>query len=85
MGARDRPSRRRGSGHGAKRDLVRKITVEVSEHDLAAAQALTGKGVTETVRAGLTTLASLRAQRELLKLRGKLDLGISVEDMKHDR
>jgi hypothetical protein len=48
-------------------------------------QGFTGKGVTETVRAGLKKLASIRAQRELVRYRGKLDLGISVEDMKQDR
>jgi hypothetical protein len=64
---------------------VRKITVEVPAHDLASAQALTGKGVTDTVRAGLKHLASLRAQRAMLKLRGQVDLGLSIEDMKYDR
>lgn len=49
---------------------MRKITVEVPESDLEGAQALTGLGVTETVRAGLKTLASLKAQQGLRELRG---------------
>ena len=64
---------------------LRKITVQVSEHDLEAAQAYTGEGVTETVRAGLKKLASIRAQRELLKLRGKVKFSMTIEEMKYDR
>ena len=45
---------------------MRKITVEVPLRDLENAQALTGQGVTETVRAALRKLASIRAQQELL-------------------
>jgi hypothetical protein len=64
---------------------LRKITVEVAVRDLESAQALTGKGVTETVRIGLKQLASVGAQRELLKYQGKVDLGMSWEEMKYDR
>ena len=63
----------------------RKITVQVSEHELEAAQAYTGAGVTETVRAALKRLASLRAQQELLKLRGKVKFSLTAEQLKHDR
>jgi hypothetical protein len=41
---------------------MRKITVEVPEDMLAIAQQQTGAGVTETVRAGLKNLASIRAR-----------------------
>jgi hypothetical protein len=44
---------------------LRKITVQVPENDLEMAQAYTGEGVTETVRAGLKKLASIQAQHEL--------------------
>jgi hypothetical protein len=64
---------------------MRKITVEVSEADLESAQALTGAGVTETVRAALKKLASVRAQHELLKLRGKVKFSMSLEEMRYDR
>lgn len=57
---------------------MRKITVEVDEADLAAAQALTGEGVTETVRAALRKLRSIKAQQELLKLRGKVKFGVDL-------
>jgi hypothetical protein len=63
----------------------RKITVSVPEDLLVSAQKETGAGVTETVREGLKKLASLRAQRELLTLRGKVKFSMTWEDMKEDR
>jgi hypothetical protein len=57
---------------------MRKITVEVSEDVLKSAQAFTGEGVTETVRAALQKLASIRAQQELKKLRGKVKFGVDL-------
>jgi hypothetical protein len=63
---------------------LRKITVQVSEDDLDMAQAYTGEGVTETVRAALKKLANLRAQQELLKLRGKVRFSQSIAELKHD-
>ena len=65
-------------------DRLRKITVQVSEHDLAAAQAYTGEGVTETVRAGLTRLASAKAQQELRKLRGTFRFTIELDQLRDD-
>ena len=64
---------------------MRKITVEVPLRDLENAQALTGQGVTETVRAALRKLASVRAQRELRKLRGKVKFSMSLGEMRYDR
>jgi hypothetical protein len=64
---------------------LRKITVQIAEDDLAMAQAYTGEGVTQTVRAGLRRLASMKAQRELLKLRGKVKFSMTLDELKHDR
>lgn len=64
---------------------MRKITVEVPEDMLAMAQQQTGAGVTETVRAGLKKLASIRAQQELRKLRGKVKFSMTLEEMRYDR
>ena len=64
---------------------LRKITVQVPESDLALAQAYTGEGVTETVRAGLRRLASMNAQQRLLKLRGKVKFSMTSDELKHDR
>jgi hypothetical protein len=63
----------------------RKITVSVPEDLLASAQKQTGAGVTETVRQGLKKLAALRAQRQLLALRGKVKFSMTWEEMKEDR
>ena len=63
----------------------RKITLQVPEQDLAMAQAYTGEGVTETVRAALKKLASMKAQRELLKLRGKVKFSLTSDELKYDR
>ena len=64
---------------------LRKITVQVLEKDLAMAQAYTGEGVTDTVRAGLKKLASMKAQRELLKLQGKVQFSLTSDELKYDR
>ena len=64
---------------------LRKITVQVPEADLQSAQAYTGEGVTDTVRAGLRTLANIRAQNELRKLRGKVKFSMTWQEMKYDR
>jgi hypothetical protein len=69
----------------APMNALRKITVQVAESDLELAQAYTGEGVTETVRAGLKRLASMKAQQELLKLRGKVKFSKTSEELKYDR
>lgn len=64
---------------------LRKITVQVPERDLEMAQELTGQGITETVRAGLKRLASIRAQQRLLKLRGKVKFSMTLDELRYDR
>ncbi len=64
---------------------MRKITVQVPEDLLEKAQACTGEGVTETVRAGLKKLASILAQKELLNLRGKVKFSLSLDELREDR
>jgi len=64
---------------------MRKITVEIPEDLLESAQAFTGEGITETVRAALAKLASMRAQREFLKLRGTYKFSIDLDELREDR
>jgi hypothetical protein len=64
---------------------MRKITVEVPAELLENAQAETGEGITEKVRAGLRKLASIRAQKLALALRGKVKFSMSWQEMKEDR
>jgi len=63
---------------------MRKITVEVRQDDLAEAQALTGKGVTETIRDALRRMRSIRAQQRALELRGKVKFSLTVDEMRYD-
>lgn len=65
-------------------ETMRKITVEVPERYLESAQAYTGAGITATVTEGLKRLASIRAQQELLKLRGKVKFSLTPEEMRYD-
>ena len=64
---------------------MRKITVQVPEKLLEVAQDFTGEGVTATVTEGLKRLASIRAQQELRKLRGKVKFSLTVDEMRYDR
>ena len=64
---------------------MRKITVHVPEDLLEKAPALTGEGVTETVREGLKRLAWMQAQQELRKLRGSFKFSIDLDDLREDR
>jgi hypothetical protein len=64
---------------------LRKITVEVPKDDLELAQAYTGEGVTETVRAALEKLAAAEAQREFRKLRGTFKFTIDLDKLREDR
>jgi Arc/MetJ-type ribon-helix-helix transcriptional regulator len=64
---------------------MRKITVEVPEDLLERAQAFTGEGVSETVRQALRKLDSIRAQRELMKLRGKVKFSMTLDELRYDR
>jgi Arc/MetJ-type ribon-helix-helix transcriptional regulator len=64
---------------------MRKITVAVPEDLLERAQAFTGEGVTETVRQALRKLDSIRAQREIMKLRGKVKFSMTLDELRYDR
>ncbi len=64
---------------------LRKVTVQVAEDDLAMAQAFTGAGVTETIRMALKKLATMKAQQELVKLRGKVKFSMTGDELKYDR
>ena len=57
---------------------LRKITVQVPGRDLQLAQEVTGEGVTETV-------AQMRAQQELRKLRGTFRFTIDLDQLREDR
>jgi hypothetical protein len=63
---------------------MRKITVEVPAEtiDLVLRD---GGTLTEAVREALTDLARKRAYARLLAMRGKLDLGLDLEELRKDK
>ena len=64
---------------------MRKITVEVPEDLLERLKDFTGQGVTETVRQALRKLDAVRAQREIIKLRGKVKFSMTLDELRYDR
>ncbi|HEY2011085.1 MAG TPA: hypothetical protein VGH23_18995 [Rhizomicrobium sp.] len=73
------------AGMKAGMSELRKITVQVPQTLLEKAQAYTGEGVTQTVTAALKRLASVQAQQEALKLRGKVKFSVSYDEIKRER
>jgi hypothetical protein len=65
--------------------VPRKITVEIPPALLKKAQRASGKGITQTVRTGLELLAASQACDRALKLRGKVRLSRSWQQLKDDR
>jgi hypothetical protein len=57
----------------------RRVTVNLPDDLLREAEQVTGKGITETLIAGLTLLARRRAYTKAQALRGKLDLRIDLD------
>jgi len=64
---------------------MRKITLQLPADLLERAQALTGKGITETVRLGLERLTVAQAYEGLRKLRGKVHLKVDLDELREDR
>lgn len=55
------------------------MTVNLPADLLAEAEAVTGKGITETLVAGLELLARRRAYARAMALKGKLRLDVDLE------
>ncbi len=66
-------------------EAARKITIEVPAELLDKAQHATGKGITQTVRAGLQLVAAANAYDRVRQLRGKVRLELTSEELKDDR
>ncbi len=64
---------------------TRKVTMEIPEDLLRAAQEATGQGLTETVRRGLRLVAAGKAYRDLRRLRGRVKFSINVDELRRDR
>jgi hypothetical protein len=64
---------------------ARKITVEVPSDLLEKAQRASGKGITQTVRAGLQLMAASESYARLRALRGKVRFSRTAAELKTDR
>ena len=67
------------------KETTTKITVHVSTVLLQQARAITGQGVTGTVRQGLRQIAAVDAQEKLRELRGKVPISMDIERLREDR
>lgn len=63
----------------------KKITVLLPEDLLKRALKASGEGITPTLRRGLELVAARDAYKSLLKLKGKFDLKIDLDESRKDR
>lgn len=61
------------------RPATRRVTANLPNDVLDEALRATGKGITETLVAGLEKLARVRAQHAVLALRGTMQLDVDIE------
>jgi len=63
----------------------RKITIMLPTELLERALKASGEGITPTLRKGLELVAAKETYQHLLKLKGKFDLQIDLEEFRKDR
>lgn len=66
-------------------EQTQKITAHIPVNLLHEAQAVTGKGITETLKIALSQLARANAYEDLRKMRGKVKISIDLEKLRKDR
>ena len=64
---------------------TQKVTAHIPVKLLHDAQAVTGKGITETLREGLEKLAVSKVYAKLLKLRGQYHFSLDLNELREDR
>jgi hypothetical protein len=64
---------------------ARKITVMLPKGLVKRALQASGEGITPTLRRGLELVAAKDTYRALLKLRGRFDLKIDLDELRKDR
>ena len=64
---------------------TQKITVHVDQALLQRARKRTGKGVSDTIREGLTLVAAGAAYQKLRALRGRVKFSVDVRTLREDR
>jgi hypothetical protein len=63
---------------------TKKLTIEVPEDLLAKATAVTGQGITPTVRKGLELVATTGAYAALRRLKGKVTFSVDLAKLRED-
>ncbi|OGT43299.1 MAG: hypothetical protein A3F42_07740 [Gammaproteobacteria bacterium RIFCSPHIGHO2_12_FULL_37_34] len=66
-------------------EQTQKITAHIPVNLLHEAQAVTGKGITETLKIALSQLARANAYEDLRKMRGKVKFSIDLEELRKDK
>ena len=64
---------------------TQKITAHIPKSLLQEAQNVTGEGITETLKEGLSRIARETAYTEFLKLRGTHKFSIDINELRKDR
>jgi hypothetical protein len=64
---------------------MRKITAVIPADLLSAAQANTGEGVAETLKIALERLNHAEWCKQMMALRGKIQLDIDLDELREDR
>jgi len=64
---------------------TQKVTVHVDQALLQRARKRTGKGVSDTIREGLTLLAAGAAYEKLRALRGRVKFSVDLRALREDR
>jgi hypothetical protein len=64
---------------------TRRITVTAPQDLVEKAQAATGAGISQTVRAGLQLVAAARPYAHVLRLQGKVRFTRTLAELKADR
>ncbi len=64
---------------------TQKITAHLPVALLQNAMQVTGKGITETLRDGLESLAKSNSCEQLLNLRGKVKFSLSLEELRGEK
>ena len=67
------------------KEATTRITVRLPTALLRQARAITGDGVTGTLRRGLQQIAAVDAQKKLRELRGKVPIAVDVKTLREDR
>ena len=72
-------------GTDCRMSELRKVTAFVPAKTLAAGQAYTGEGVTETLRVALDRLARQSFYDQLRALKGNVKFDIDLDELREDR